>query len=236
MTNRVRYDKMSLMAKNPLSGNQIRRIVQLREHGHSLPEIRNITGHGKATIFKYIQNVEILPRFIERWNNRRKSSVSRMIESQKKAKIEAEAVINELTRKDKIIIIGCLYWAEGNKKDFSLSNTDPVLIKTFIEYLSEIGVKKNDLRVTVRVYEDIDIKKACKFWARVVGISADKIRNVNILRGKKKGKLKYGMCRIRVVKGAYFLKLLKAVKDIIGENVIAPHSSMDQNEGLLSPR
>ncbi len=44
------------------------------------------------------------------------------------------------------------------------------------------------------------------------------------------------MCRIRVIKGSYFLKILKAVKDIIGENVIAPHSSTDQNEGLLSPR
>lgn len=232
----VRYDRMSLMAKNPLSRNQIKRIVQLRKRGHSLPEIRNVTGHGKATIFKYIQNVEIHPRFIERWNNRRKSSISRMIENQRKARIEAETTIREITRKDKILIIGCLYWAEGNKKDFSLSNTDPVLIKTFVKYLSEIGVKKNDLRVTIRVYEDINIKKACKFWARVVGISVNKIRNVNILKGKKKGKLKYGMCRIRVTKGSYFLKLLRAIKDIIGENVITPHSSTDQNEGLLSPR
>lgn len=219
---------MDLMAKNPLSTNQIKRIVHLRKRGHSLPEIRNKTGHGKATIFKYIQNVEILPRFIERWNNRKKSSVSRMIENQKKARIEAEAVIKEITRKDKILIIGCLYWAEGNKKDLSLSNTDPVLIKTFIECLSEIGVKKNDLRVTIRVYEDINIKRACKFWAKVAGISANEIRNVNILEGKKKGKLKYGMCRIRVVKGSFFLKILKAVKDIIGENVITPHSSMDR--------
>ncbi|HLM84018.1 MAG TPA: hypothetical protein VK254_02315 [Candidatus Bathyarchaeia archaeon] len=207
------------MAKKPLSKKEVERIVQLRKHGHSLPEIKNITGHGKATIYKYIYNVKILQKFKMRWDNLRRSSVLRMIESQERARAEMQGSIGKLNTRDKVLIISCLYWAEGNKKDFILTNTDPVLIKCFVEYLSEIGVKRTDLRVTIRVYEDINIQEACKFWAGVVGIKANEIRNLNILQGKKKGKLQYGMCRVRVAKGSYFLKLLAAVKDIIGENV-----------------
>lgn len=207
------------MAKKPLSKNQIERIVKLRKNGHSLPEIRNITGHGKATIYKYIRDVKILQKFKKRWNSLKKSSVLRMLEGQMKARVEMESQISKISTRDKIIIISCLYWAEGNKKDFILSNTDPVLIKCFVKYLSAIGVKKDDLRITIRVYEDINIKEACKFWANVVGISINEIRNVNILQGKKKGKLRYGMCRVRVIKGSYYLKLIEAVKEIIGKNI-----------------
>lgn len=224
------------MGKKPLTGNQISEITKLRRCGHSLPEIKNATGHGSATIFKYIQNVEILPEFLERWKNRKKSSVIRMLENQKKARIEAESIVKNITPKDRILISACLYWAEGNKKDFSLSNTDPILIKTFLECLSEIGVKKDDIRVSIRIYEDINPKEARKFWAGITNMPVNKISSINVLKGKKKGKLKYGMCRIRVVKGVYFLKYLKSVKDIIGEIIITPHSSTDQNKGLLSPR
>jgi hypothetical protein len=224
------------MGKEPLGKNQINKIIKLRRQGHSLPEIKKFTGHGSATVFKYIQNVEILPKFLERWENRKKSSVIRMIESQKKARAEAKSIVKDITSKDRLLISACLYWAEGNKKDFSLSNTDPVLIKTFLECLSEIGVEKDDIKVSIRVYEDIDQKEACKFWAKIANISVNKICSVNVLKGKKKGKLKYGMCRIRVAKGGYFLKYLKSIRDVVSEIILSPHSSTDQNKGLLSPR
>ena len=202
----------------PLTKKQINYIVQLRKRGHSLPELRCLTGHGKATIFKYIQGVNILPKFQDLWRNKRKSSVARMVQEQKKAQGQAKGLINKIGKEEKILIAACLYWGEGAKRDFSLSNTDPELIKTFVECLEELGVTKERLRVTIRAYEDLNKEKICNFWAKIVGIPKKNIINVNVLKGKKKGKLKYGMCRIRIAKGGYLLKLLCALKDIIKNN------------------
>jgi hypothetical protein len=68
------------------------------------------------------------------------------------------------------------------------------------------------LRISVRIYEDLDREICLDFWSKVVGIEKEKFVNVNILPGKKQGKLLYGMCRVRVTKGAPLLK------EIVGIN------------------
>lgn len=216
------------MGKKALTRIQVSRIIHLRERGHSLPEIKRITGHGYGTVFKYIQGIKILPQFEEFWRNKRKSSIFRAIQQQKQAQEEAKKLLKKISKRDKIIIAVCLYWAEGSRGDLSLSNTDPTLIKTFIDGLKELGIGEERLSINLRIYEDLDQKKVCNFWSKVVGVPKEKIMYVNILKGKKKGKLKYGMCRVRVIRGAYFLKLLDALKDIIIKNDMSPRSSTER--------
>jgi hypothetical protein len=207
------------MGKKALTKTQVKRIISLRGKGYSLPEIKRLTCHGYGTVFRYIRGVKILPQFREFWRNKQKSSIFRSLQQQKKAREEAQKLIGNIDKKDKIIIASCLYWAEGAKRDFSLTNTDPILIKTFLTGLKELGVEKERISINLRIYEDLDREKACSFWSKVAGIPKERITYVNILKGKKKGKLKYGMCRVRVIKGAYFLKLLCAIRDIIGDNI-----------------
>ena len=207
------------MGKKALTKSQINHIVYLRRKGHSLPEIRRITSHGCGTVLKYIQGIEILPEFKKLWKEKRKSSMFRMMREQKKALEEAERIVKKIGKQEKIIIAACLYWAEGAKRDFSLTNTDPLLIRTFVECLKELGIGKERLSINLRIYEDLDKKEVCDFWSKTIGIPKEKTMYINILKGKKKGKLKYGMCRVRVIKGAYFLKLLSAIRDIVGERI-----------------
>lgn len=189
----------------------IERIISLRQTGHSLPEIRRIVKRGNSTIFNYIKNVEILPRYQSILKAKQGGSTTRMIRERKNAEEKANTLIPLLGKTEKLLIAACLYWGEGTKKDFNLSNTDPDLIKVFITCLEEMGITKKDLRVTVRVYEDLDKKRAISHWAKMVGIAPRQILNVNVLKGKKKGKLKYGMCRLRVTKGAPHLKLIHGI-------------------------
>ncbi len=205
------------MGKKTLTKKQISRIIYLRERGHSLPEIKRTTSHGYGTVFKYIQDVKILPQFQEFWRNKRKSSIFRASQQWKKAREEAGRLLKNIKKRDKIIITACLYWAEGARRDISLTNTDPILIKTFIDGLKELGVDREKLSINLRLYEDINKERACNFWSNVVGIPKEKIMYIDVLNGKKKGKLEYGMCRVRVIKGAYVLKLLNALRDIIGK-------------------
>ncbi len=210
------------MGKPALNREQIEHIIDLRQRGNSIPEIKKSTGHGKATIFKYIRGVKILPEFLELWRNKRNSSALRAIQGWKNAQDLAKKIVERIERKEKILIAASLYWAEGTKRDFSLSNTDPALIKVFVECLEELGVRKENLKVTIRIYDDLDREKVVSFWSKIIGIPKENISNINVLKGKKKGKLEYGMCRVRVPKGAKLLKLLHSLADVIKENIGAP--------------
>lgn len=217
-----------------LTGSQIKRIIYLRRHGNSVPGIRRITGYGCGTILKYIQNVKILPEFEGVWRDKQKTSVMRASRQLQEAQKQAKNLLKKIGKKEKIIIATCLYWAEGAKRDFSFSNTDPDLIKTFIESLKEFGIRKENLSISLRIYEDLDKARVCKFWSGITGVPKEKIKYIDILSGRKQGKLKYGLCRVRVIKGGYFLKLLYALQEIIKNNINKrPCSSTGQNSSLL---
>lgn len=100
-----------------------------------------------------------------------------------------------------------LYWAEGAKKDFGLSNTDPALIKVFLYILRSVfGVEEERIVVSLRLYEDLNKRECLAFWSNLTGLKLDNTTSVTVLKGSKNGKLKYGMCRIRVRKGGNLLK------------------------------
>lgn len=52
---------------------------------------------------------------------------------------------------------------------------------------------------------------AKKFWAEILNIPKEDFGRTDIRIGKKNGKLQFGMCRVRVLKGTDLLNKLKAV-------------------------
>lgn len=210
-----------MRGRSPDKG-QIQEIIKLRSHGYSLPEISNITGISKSTTFKYIRGIQILPDYISKWSEKRGGSKKRKLLKEQEAFKDGKRLVGKLSRKELYILLTALYWSEGNKKDFSLTNTDPYLIRVFIEGLREIFNVSNDkIRVSIRIYEDLDRENCIDYWSKVVGISRDGIASVNVLSGNKKGKLEYGMCRIRVLKGGDLLKKINGMKKAV-INLYAP--------------
>jgi len=200
------------MGKIKLDIDKILEIKNLRSKGYSLSEISRELNIPRTTVFKYIKGVEILPEFIELWKIKR--SGSRYVKNLKEQKAFEEAIklIGEISVKEKMLFLSALYWAGGSKKDLGLSNTDPDLIKVFIEGLRKVfNVGEERFRISIRIFEDMDREKCLNFWSKVIGVPKDKFINVNVLYGKKKGKLEYGMCRIRVSKGGDLLKQIKGM-------------------------
>ncbi len=218
-----------------LARMEIERIIALRKRGHSLPEIRRATGHSNGTIFYYIKGIAIDSEFIEYWRNKRRSSVLRRMQALEKARDQANKIIRVLDRKEKLLILITLYWAEGSKRDLQLVNTDPFLIKVFIECLSALGITRDHLTISLRLYEDIDREKAIKFWTKETGISRDKISYIDIKKGNKKGKLPYGMCRVRVSKGGFTLKLIYSLIEKV-VHVVVPNSPIGSFADYFRPR
>lgn len=204
------------MRKIPLE--TIVRIKFLRSRGYSVPEISREVNTSKTTVLRYIKGVEILPEYISQWAGKRGGSRKRMVLKIEEALENAESLVGALTEKEKLLILSALYWAEGNKKDFILTNTDPDLIRVFVNILrQELKLKDDQIRVSIRVYEDLDQEKSLNFWSQIVGIPKEKFLSVNVLSGKKKGKLEYGMCRVRVIKGGDLLKKVLGINKVIAK-------------------
>lgn len=97
----------------------------------------------------------------------------------------------------------------------NLINSDSELIRVFLRCLDDLGVKREELKISLRLYEDVNYKEAKIFWSKITGVSQNLFTGVEIITGKKYGKLRYGMCRVRVRKSSYYFKLIMNMIDLI---------------------
>lgn len=206
------------MGKKALSKNEVLKIKKLRETGHSLNEIKNTINRGYGTVYRYIKDVPILPEYKEVWRIKRGGSKYRSLKEWEFSKNEASKIINNFVFKDKMIILSCLYWGEGNKKELSLINGDPYLVKVFLECLKSLGISTREIKISLRIFEDINKKEATDFWLKFLGLAEGSISYFEIIKGKKIGKLKYGMCRIRVKNSRKYFKFIMSMVDLIRSN------------------
>lgn len=77
-----------------------------------------------------------------------------------------------------------LYWGEGNKRNklsVRLGNTDPILIKKFIQFLTEIYlIKTSKLRFWLQIFGDMSEKEAIDFWTKTLKVSRTQFSKTTI--------------------------------------------------------
>lgn len=199
-----------------ISSEIVKRIKFLRSHGYSVPEISKETNVSKTTVLRYVKEVQILPEYLSEWAGKRGGSRKIRLKKEARALEEGKSAVGELTHKEKLLFLSALYWGEGSKKDFELINSDPYLIKFFIETVREVfGLDNNRIRVSIRVYEDLNKNDCLEFWSTVTRITTEEFGRIDTLKGRKSGKLKYGMCRVRILKGGDLLKKIVGINKAI---------------------
>lgn len=203
-------------------------IKRMRREGKSFPEIASTYDFPKTTIFRYTKDVEVAPEFFAEWKAKRGGSRLRRARAVSKATELAKDNIKDLTDKEKLLILASLYWAEGNKTSLILMNSDPVMVKLFVVLLQGVaGVTVDRIRVNIRIYSDIEERGAIQYWSKLLNIPLVNFCRTEVIVGKKSGKLPYGMCRIRVLKGGDLLKYLTAIKEEVAR-ITYPRSSTDR--------
>ncbi len=220
------------MRTRRITAAEQKRILEIRQQGFSIGEIATSLNRGKSTIVRYIKGIHVLPEFYDAWRSKRGGS-AKIAEMRRQASdSKARELVGRLDVRDQLLIAACLYWGEGSKREFSFSNTDARLIETFLECLTNLGVKKERIKISIRLYEDINQTKAKRYWAKIIGITPRQIRSINVLSGKKKGKLPYGMCRIRLSKGNDYFNLLMSTVRLIS----ADFAPIAQRTELRTPK
>lgn len=97
-----------------------------------------------------------------------------------------------------------LYWGEGNKANkgsVRLGNTDPLLIKKFIEFLVVIfHIKKEDLKFSLQIFSDINPSAAMDFWVKQLRIRRSQFYKTTVTRsgsiGTCRKKSRYGVLTV----------------------------------------
>ncbi len=198
-------------------------IVNARQKGYSVPEISRNYQVSKSTASRICKNVTILPEFVKRLEDRKRTSTIVSEENWKKAEVEMSQLCDKIDLQDKALIVSALYWAEGAKRDFSFTNTDPKMVAVFLTCLRDVfGVKDEEIKVSIRIFEDLIVGEAIKFWSFVVGFDISSTASIHLQTGSKKGKLKYGMIRLRVKRSSLLLKKVTVLQKKIF-NFTNPH-------------
>jgi len=100
-----------------------------------------------------------------------------------------------------------LYWGEGNRRSktsIRLGNTDPNLIKTFIEFLLVIfGISSKKLKFGLQIFSDMSANRVLFFWLnklRPFNIKKNQFSKVTVTPARSIGtyreKSKYGVLTV----------------------------------------
>jgi len=188
---------------------------KLRAEGYSFLEIAKKLNVGKSTARFWTKDIKLSEKDRQRLYTKtikilsagpNSSRVRRQREIEK-IKISAEKEIGDIKDASALKLIGAmLYWAEGNKtKQFALTNSDPLLVKFFIEWARNVfDVSPVDFKAYLNIHSeqnDVEIKK---FWSTITGIPLGNFGKSFIKpvgKNYKKNKLYYGTIKIRMVCG-----------------------------------
>ena len=204
--------------------------IKLRESGESYNSIRNKLNISKGTLYSWFGDEDwSIAISVKNSNESKISSRLRIMKlnegrrlqidkDRNRAKEEAEEEFNEY--KDNPLFIGALmiYLGEGDKAGsrsrVGVSNTDPFVIKIFINFLLKFcSVERQDLRMWVLCYPDHSIEECELWWAEKTGISRRQFNKTQVIQGRHKTKrLLYGVGNIIISRSLLKVKILRWIE------------------------
>lgn len=208
-----------------ISYNKVKTIRSLRLKGNSIPEIAQKTGIAKTTIQRYVKNISVPDEYAKILREKQGGSKQRAAGLRQDIFEKAESIIGDLSSRDRLFLLLGLYWGEGTKADLSMINSDPVLLQSFASCLQDFGITKDRIRLSLRVHGDVSLRASKDFWSTTLGIPLHHFGRIEVIDGKKKGKLPYGMCRIRVLGGVKERLLIQTAISIVGRKLSNPVQS-----------
>ncbi len=190
------------------------RAIQLRLKGYSYSQIKEKLGISKSTLSGWLEPYPlsrerirelryVSPRRIESF---RQTMAKKKHDRLDKVYEKAKKDIGKLSRRE--IMLGglFLYWGEGYKTataTTAVANTDPAMLKFFVEWLKEIKAPMEKLKVKIHIYRDMNKDKTIDFWRKELDLPQSCFGQVYVKNSKLSG-LSYkngfghGTCNILV--------------------------------------
>ncbi len=190
---------------------------ELRKKGLSVKEIQRRLSVSRSSVSLWVRDVRLTQKQLERlYLNKKKSALRGCIiaamnkkrkreEITKRLKNEGKKEIGNLSKRDRFIAGVALYFAEGDKGDKSIgfSNSDPQAIEFMVNWFREFcKINEDKFRCSLYIYDNLNERKAKKFWSDLTKISLDQFRKSYIVKNNphrlRKTKNIYGVLRITI--------------------------------------
>lgn len=205
--------------------------LALRKQEMSYSQIKKILKVSKSTLSVWLRNSPLSKQRIRElrdWNEQR---IERCRETKRKKKEkrlkqfyqEQRKLIFPLSKREYFLAGLFLYWGEGYKSQLtklSISNTDPSIIKFFINWLiKSLKIPKEKLRVQLHLYKDMDIEDKINFWSKMLKIPLSQftkpyIKKTLSIRINHKGGFGQGTCNVSVGNARLSEKIIMALEAI----------------------
>jgi transcriptional regulator with XRE-family HTH domain len=202
----------------------------MRRQGMSYSQIKEKLGVSKSTLSGWLYSMPLSekrirelqadsPIRIERYRNTmRAKREKKFTEAYQKMSHK----IKKLSSRELFLAGLFLYWAEGSKTTnaaIGLTNTNPNMLKFYIRWLKSFGVKRDQLRVSLHLYSDMNIKKQEKYWSKELSIPLSQFRK-SYIKDTKLSSITYhngfgqGTCSVIVGGARLYEKVIMGMKYI----------------------
>jgi len=187
------------------------RATELRRSGKSYREIAALLGVPRGTLSYWFHHehwsLKVKKRLIKKAKKNNAAHIQALIRGRQErlrklyeqARADAHREFIKLKTNPLFIAGIALYWGEGNKAsrhNVTLTNTDPAVIRVFINFLYHIcEVPRLRVRTYLLLYPDLDDTICRKFWIKNTGLMADQFTKSVFIQGRHKTRrVQYGIC------------------------------------------
>lgn len=193
--------------------------VKLLKRGKSYREVSDQLKVAKSTICGWVSSLDEEEKTIikqYRVDNWRKSIKNYQILLRRKTlskerllQEESSKAIQEIDRKELLLIGSSLYWAEGSKFSrwqIQFSNSDPEMIKLMIRFFIEVcNIHKDKFYMQMILHEGIEEKEALKYWSEITNVPTNQFKKAcysiskSSNRVRPRNSLPFGTLQIRIL-------------------------------------
>jgi transposase len=175
---------------------------ELRASGRTYDEIAGELGVSKGSVSLWVRDLPRRGRLsYEEFRKRNAQGVARYWAAERpirEARLQsisdsAAAQIGELSDREVVIAGAIAYWCEGSKNKphrnanrVIFINSDPGLIRLFLQFLALAGVSPGRLICRVHIHETADVAGTQRFWQMATGLSDGQFRPPTLKRHNPK--------------------------------------------------
>ena len=226
---------------------------EMRKGGTSYNEIINALNLPKTTVSDWCKDVQLSNSQLQKlYQSKKAGALKGSIIAANKKRLnrlhETELLykqgikeVGEISKKERFVAGIAFYAAEGTKSDKScaFANSDPAIIKFMVDWFLEFGNLKIDkFRAALWLHDDLDEKKAKKYWSNLTGIPLEHFYKSYLVKNKDNSKKirknihAYGVITIYVSNVSLIRKLMGWIGGVLHKswynNQVHLHSPVAQ--------
>ncbi|OFZ79368.1 MAG: hypothetical protein A2583_02725 [Bdellovibrionales bacterium RIFOXYD1_FULL_53_11] len=209
--------------------------IELRKKGYSYNQIKEILSISKGTLSDWLKDYPLSDKRIKELRDNNPKRIENYIRTMTKKRNEkfsiafekAKGDIGKITKRELFIAGFFLYWAEGGKTTrhtITLTNTDPAMLKVYIKWIESLRVPKEELKVKLHLYKDMNEDREIRFWSNELGINKSKFNKTWIKDSKMsdltyKNNFGHGTCNVilnNTTIAMYVLMGIKFIANVVG--------------------